>query len=61
MLTKHLALTFSMVWTIVISNILVVVVSFAVINHLAKITSVRGAFIHTYRFISHLHRRIHRE
>ena len=45
MLTKHLALTFSMVWTIVISNILVVVVSFAVINHLAKITSVRGAFI----------------
>jgi TctA family transporter len=45
MLTKHLPLTFSMVWTIVISNILVVGASLLVINHLARITSIRGSFI----------------
>jgi TctA family transporter len=45
MLTKYLPLTFSMVWTIVISNIIVVAVSLLFINQLASITSIRGSFI----------------
>ena len=42
MLTKYLPLTFSMVWTIVIANIAVVAVSLLFINHLAKMTTIRG-------------------
>jgi TctA family transporter len=42
MLTKHLALTYSMVWTICISNIIVVAVSLFFINDLAKLTVIRG-------------------
>jgi putative tricarboxylic transport membrane protein len=42
MLTKYLPLTFSMVWTIVIANIVVVAVSLLFINHLAKMTTIRG-------------------
>ncbi len=42
MLTKHLSLTFSMVWTICISNIIVVAVSLLFINHLARLTFIRG-------------------
>lgn len=45
MLTKHLALTFSMVWTLVIANIVTVVLCLAILNHLAKITYVRGEII----------------
>ena len=42
MLTKHLALTYSMVWTIVIANIVCVAVSLLFINHIAKLTTIRG-------------------
>jgi TctA family transporter len=42
MLTTHLPVTFSMVWTIVLANIITVVVSFLFLNHLAKLTGVRG-------------------
>ncbi|MBI4487587.1 MAG: tripartite tricarboxylate transporter permease [Deltaproteobacteria bacterium] len=45
MLTKHLAITFSMVWTLVIANIISVLLCLAVLNHLAKITYVRGGLI----------------
>ena len=45
MLTKHLPLTFSMVWTIVIANIIAVSVSLLFINHLAKLTTIRGTLI----------------
>ncbi len=45
MLTKHLAITFSMVWTLVIANIVTVVLCLAILNHLAKITYVRGEII----------------
>ena len=45
MLTKHLAITFSMVWTLVIANIITVVLCLAVLNHLAKVTYVRGGLI----------------
>jgi TctA family transporter len=45
MLTKHLTLTYSMVWTIVISNIIVVPVCLLFIDHLAKLTTVRGSVI----------------
>jgi putative tricarboxylic transport membrane protein len=41
MLTKHLPLTFSMVWTITLSNIVVVAVSLIFINHLARLTFIR--------------------
>jgi putative tricarboxylic transport membrane protein len=42
MLSKHLALTYSMVWTIVIANIFAVAASLLLINHLAKLTLIRG-------------------
>ena len=45
MLTKHLKLTFSMVWTIALSNIIIVPVCFLFINQLAKLTTIRGAFL----------------
>jgi putative tricarboxylic transport membrane protein len=45
MLTKHLAITFSMVWTLVIANIITVLLCLAVLNHLAKITYIRGGLI----------------
>jgi putative tricarboxylic transport membrane protein len=45
MLTKHLAITFSMVWTLVIANIITVVLCLAVLNHLAKVTYIRGGLI----------------
>ena len=45
MLTKHLAVTYSMVWTLVIANIITVILSLAVLNHLAKLTYIRGGLI----------------
>jgi TctA family transporter len=45
MLTKHLALTFSMVWTIVLANVLTVIVCFAILNRLAQLTTVRGSLL----------------
>jgi putative tricarboxylic transport membrane protein len=45
MLTKHLPVTFSMVWTIVIANIVTVLVCFLFLNQLAKLTAVRGALL----------------
>jgi TctA family transporter len=45
MLTKHLALTYSMVWTIVLANIFIVTVSLLFINHLAVLTTIRGSLM----------------
>ncbi|MEW6671314.1 MAG: tripartite tricarboxylate transporter permease [Thermodesulfobacteriota bacterium] len=45
MLTKHLTLTFSMVWTIVVANILIVLVSLVFINHIAALTTIRGKLL----------------
>ncbi len=45
MLTKHLAITFSMVWTLVIANIICVLLCLGILNHLARITYVRGGVI----------------
>lgn len=45
MLTKHLPLTFSLVWTIIIANIIVVGVTLLFINRLASMTSIRGNLI----------------
>jgi TctA family transporter len=45
MLTKHLTLTFSMVWTIVVSNIITVAASLLFINHIARLTTVRAHVI----------------
>jgi putative tricarboxylic transport membrane protein len=45
MLTKHLSLTFSMVWTIVIANIIVVIVSLLFINRIANLTTIREKLI----------------
>ena len=42
MLTKHLVVTFSMVWTIAIANIITVVACFLFLNQLARLTMVRG-------------------
>ncbi|HET7392486.1 MAG TPA: tripartite tricarboxylate transporter permease, partial [Candidatus Binatia bacterium] len=45
MLSKHLAVTYSMVWTLAIANIITVVLSLAVLNQLAKVTYIRGGVI----------------
>jgi TctA family transporter len=42
MLTKHLSVTYSMVWTIVIANIITVGVCFLFLDRLARITEVRA-------------------
>lgn len=42
MLTTHLALTYSMVWTIALSNIIVVAVCLLFINRIAMLTTIRG-------------------
>src|SRR5262245_2615959 len=42
MLSKHLTVTYSMVWTIVIANIVTVLVCFVFLDQLAKLTTVRG-------------------
>ena len=42
MLDKHLVLTFSMVWTMVVANIITVAVSLLFLNYLAKLTLIRG-------------------
>src|SRR5919106_4478588 len=51
MLTKHLAVTYSMVWTLVIANIITVVLSLAVLNQLAKVTYIRGGLIIPFVFL----------
>jgi TctA family transporter len=45
MLSKHLPVTFSMVWTIVIANVITVIACFALLNKLAQLTTVRGALL----------------
>ncbi|MEI9477248.1 MAG: tripartite tricarboxylate transporter permease [Deltaproteobacteria bacterium] len=45
MLTKHLSLTYSMVWTIALANIFAVAASLLFINQLARLTVIRGSFI----------------
>jgi TctA family transporter len=45
MLSKHLAVTYSMVWTLVIANIITVVLSLAILNQLARVTYIRGGLI----------------
>jgi TctA family transporter len=45
MLTKHLSLTFSMVWTLAIANVITVILSLAILDQLAKLTYVRGGLI----------------
>jgi putative tricarboxylic transport membrane protein len=45
MLTKHLDVTFSMVWIIVVSNILAVGVSFLFLRQLVAITFIKGGLI----------------
>ena len=42
MLTKHVAVTYSMVWTIVIANVITVAVCFLFLDRLASITEVKG-------------------
>jgi putative tricarboxylic transport membrane protein len=45
MLTRHLAVTYSMVWTIIIANIITVGVSFLFLNRLAQLTVIRGSVL----------------
>ncbi len=45
MLTKHLAITFSMVWTLAIANVITVILCLAILDQLAKLTYVRGGLI----------------
>lgn len=42
---KHLTLTFSFVWIIVLSNIITVAICFLFLNQLAKITNVKGTLL----------------
>jgi TctA family transporter len=45
MLTKHLPVTFSMVWTIVLANVITVLACFFLLNKLALLTTVRGQLL----------------
>jgi len=45
MLTKHLAITYSMVWTLAIANVITVVICLTILDQLAKVTYVRGTLI----------------
>ena len=45
MLSKHLAVTYSMVWTIVIANVVTVIVCFLFLDWLARLTAVRGGIL----------------
>src|SRR5512145_373597 len=45
MLTTHLTVTFSMVWTIVIANLVTVIACFVFLDHLARVTTVRGTVL----------------
>jgi len=45
MLTKHLAVTYSMVWTLVIANVIAVVLCLFILNQLAKVTYIKGGLI----------------
>src|SRR5919109_293217 len=45
MLTKHLAVTYSMVWTLVLANVIAVLVCLALLPYLALVTRIRGSVI----------------
>jgi TctA family transporter len=45
MLTKHLAVTYSMVWTLVIANVITVIACLALLPYLAHVTRIRGRLI----------------
>jgi putative tricarboxylic transport membrane protein len=45
MLTRHLELTYSFVWLIVVSNVVTVALCFLFLEHLAKITHLRGNLV----------------
>ncbi len=45
MLTKHLTITFSMAWTIVVANVIVVAISLLFINRIARMTTIRGGIL----------------
>jgi len=45
MLSKHLPVTYSMVWTIVIANVVTVIVCFLFLDQLARLTTVRGGIL----------------
>lgn len=45
MLTKHLAVTYSMVWTLVIANVITVIACLALLPYLAHVTRIRGRVI----------------
>jgi len=45
MLNKHIVVTFSMVWTMVVANVITVAVSLLFLNQLAKLTTVRGSIL----------------
>lgn len=45
MLDKNLIVTFSMVWTMVVANIITVAISLIFLNQLAKLTTVRGSIL----------------
>jgi TctA family transporter len=42
MLTKHLSVTYSMVWTLVIANVISVLLCLGLLNHLARLTFIQG-------------------
>ncbi|MBI4525803.1 MAG: tripartite tricarboxylate transporter permease [Deltaproteobacteria bacterium] len=45
MLTRHLSLTFSMVWIVIVSNLITVPLCFLLLNQIAKITRVRSSLL----------------
>ena len=45
MLTRHLDVTYSMVWTMIIANVITVAASFLFLQKLANLTNIRGTLL----------------
>ncbi len=45
MLTTHLNVTLAMVWTIVLANVITVIACLVFLNHLARLTTIRGSLL----------------
>ena len=45
MLKQHLDVTFSMVWVLILANIIVAAMCFLILNHLAALTFIRGSLL----------------
>ena len=61
MLKSRLDVTFSMVWVLILSNIIVAALCFLILNHLAALTFIRGSLLDSVPDVSSFHRLVYRQ